>query len=77
MRKTRTVPNFKPEDIDTLVEYIMDGADEIRIAADYASLKDWESFRKEEAKNVEATQQEIRGTTQETTQENLTPTLRA
>ena len=51
VRKTRAAPNFKPEDIDTLVEYIMDGADEIRIAADYASLKDWEAFRKEEAKN--------------------------
>lgn len=51
VRKTRAAPNFKPEDIDTLVEYIMDGADEIRISADYASLKDWETFRKEEAKN--------------------------
>ena len=53
-RKTRVVPNFKPEDIDTLVEYMMDGADELRIAADYASLKDWEAFRKEEAKNFAA-----------------------
>ena len=54
VRKTRVVPNFKPEDIDTLVEYLMDGADEVRIAADYAGLKDWETFRKEEAKKLAA-----------------------
>ena len=50
VRKTRVVPNFKPEDIDTLIEYMLDGADELRLAADYQRLTDWETFREKEAK---------------------------
>ena len=50
VRKTRVVPNFKPEDIDTLIEYMLDGAEELRIAADYSRLQDWEAFRKKESR---------------------------
>ena len=45
VRKTRVVPNFRPEDIDTLIEYMQDGAEELRLAADYSRLQDWEPFR--------------------------------
>ena len=55
VRKTRVVPNFKPEDIDTLIGYMLDGADEMKIAADYFRLSDnWESFRERESKNLNA-----------------------
>ena len=49
VRKTRVVPNFRESDIDTLIEYMMDGAEELRIAVDYASLQDWESFREKQS----------------------------
>ena len=50
VRKTRIVPNFKPEDIDTLIEYMLDGAEELRLAADYSYLQDWETFREKQAR---------------------------
>ena len=50
VRKTRVVPNFKPEDIDTLIEYMLDGAEELRLAADYSSLQDWETFREKQSR---------------------------
>ena len=50
VRKTRVVPNFKPEDIDTLIEYMLDGAEELRIAADYSCLQDWETFREKQSR---------------------------
>ena len=60
LRKTRVVPNFKEEDIDTLVEYMADGAEELRIAADYFLLsKDWESFRKAESLKFAAAMKEL------------------
>ena len=49
VRKTRVVPNFKPEDIDTLIEYMLDGAEELRLAADYSRLQDWEPFREKQS----------------------------
>ena len=49
VRKTRVVPNFRESDIDTLIEYMLDGAEELRLAADYASLQDWESFREKQS----------------------------
>ena len=50
VRKTRVVPNFSPEDIDALIEYMLDGAEELRLAADYSSLQDWETFREKQSK---------------------------
>ena len=50
VRKTRAVPNFKPEDIDTLIEYMLDGAEELRLAADYSRLQDWETFREKQSR---------------------------
>ena len=50
VRKTRVVPNFKPEDIDTLIEYMLDGAEELRLAADYSCLQDWETFREKQSR---------------------------
>ena len=50
VRKTRVVPNFKPEDIDTLIEYMLDGAEELRLAADYFYLQDWETFREKQSR---------------------------
>ena len=50
VRKTRAVPNFKPEDIDVLIEYMLDGAEELRLAADYSRLQDWETFREKQAR---------------------------
>ena len=41
---------FQPEDIDALIEYMLDGAEELRIAADYSRLQDWEAFRKKESR---------------------------
>ena len=49
VRKTRVVPNFKEEDVDALIEYMLDGMEEMEIAADYSSLQDWETFRKKES----------------------------
>ena len=50
VRKTRAVPNFREEDIDALIGYMLDGAEELRIAADYSRLLDWEAFRKKESR---------------------------
>ena len=50
VRKTRVVPNFQPEDIDALIEYMLDGAEELRLAADYSRLQDWETFREKQAR---------------------------
>ena len=50
VRKTRVVPNFGEEDIDALIGYMLDGAEELRIAADYSRLQDWEAFRKKESR---------------------------
>ena len=50
VRKTRVVPNFREEDIDALIGYMLDGAEELRIAADYSRLQDWEAFRKKESR---------------------------
>ena len=50
VRKTRAVPNFKPEDIDVLIEYMLDGAEELRLAADYSRLQDWETFREKQSR---------------------------
>ena len=50
MRKTRVVPNFREEDIDALIGYMLDGAEELRIAADYSRLQAWETFRKKESR---------------------------
>ena len=50
VRKTRVVPNFQPEDIDTLIEYMQDGAEELRIAVDYSRLQDWGAFREKQAR---------------------------
>ena len=50
VRKTRAVPNFKPEDVDTLIEYMLDGAEELRLAADYSRLQDWETFREKQSR---------------------------
>ena len=50
VRKTRVVPNFRAEDIDALIGYMLDGAEELRIAADYSRLQDWEAFRKKESR---------------------------
>ena len=55
VRKTRVVPNFKPEDIDTLIEYMQDGAEELRLAADYSRLQDWEPFREKQSSIFNAT----------------------
>lgn len=49
VRKTRVVPNFRESDIDTLIEYMMDGAEELRLAADYSRLQDWEPFREKQS----------------------------
>ena len=49
VRKTRVVPNFRPEDIDALIGYMLDGAEELRIAADYSRLQDWETFREKQS----------------------------
>ena len=59
VRKTRVVPNFSPEDIDTLVEYMLDGAEELRLAADYRRLADWETFRSKEAASFAAAMKEF------------------
>lgn len=59
VRKTRVVPNFREEDIDTLIGYMQDGADELRIAADYSRLQDWEAFCKKEAKAFAASVKEF------------------
>ena len=50
VRKTRVVPNFREEDIDALIGYMLDGAEELRIAADYSRLQEWETFRKKESR---------------------------
>ena len=59
VRKTRVVPNFGEEDIDTLIGYMLDGAEELQIAADYSRLQDWETFRKKEAKAFAASVKEF------------------
>ena len=59
VRKTRVVPNFREEDIDALIGYMLDGAEELRIAADYFRLQDWETFRKKEAKAFAASVKEF------------------
>lgn len=59
VRKTRVVPNFGEEDIDALIGYMLDGAEELRIAADYSRLQDWEAFCKKEAKAFAASVKEF------------------
>ena len=59
VRKTRVVPNFREEDIDALIGYMLDGAEELRIAADYSRLQDWETFRKKEARAFAASAKEF------------------
>ena len=48
VRRMRVAPNFTESDIDTLIEYMLDGAEELRIAADYSRLQDWEPFREKQ-----------------------------
>ena len=55
VRKTRVVPNFRESDIDTLIEYMQDGAEELRLAADYSRLQDWEPFREKQSSIFNAT----------------------
>ena len=59
VHKTRVVPNFGEEDIDTLIGYMLDGAEELQIAADYSRLLDWEVFCKKEAKAFAASVKEF------------------
>ena len=54
VRKAQVAPSFSEVDVETLVEYVSEGAAELALAADYHALRDWESFRREESAKLDA-----------------------
>ena len=58
IRVRRTPLRFAPETIETLVDLLNEGVDELRIAADYAALSDWKTYAARERKKFKAALEE-------------------